>query len=706
MWIRCIRQIFALIFAVLPLCTSAQCDTICLNRDTTITSCNLILFDSGGESGNYSNNENYTITICPENPTSSVVVEILSINTEIVYYDYLKIYDGSSITGGALLATIGGTTVPDMSYMSTPGNSITIFWYSDGDGNRAGFVIRIHCVDIDCHNYSQSFLYDEIYDGDMPVYVICNSSSIVAKLLLDDNEEMDEQAVENTFFRWSVINWNRIISGMGLNVLENLHEGLYTIKLSTVDANNCGVFSDTIMFMIMDGSGISLSGVPEESVSLYDTLVISCGYTTSPMYGCIEDVTNSVQNYIDVAHGFPEDAVLEDVADIESICMEIEHSYLGDLEVWITCPSGNRLDLFNGYENSNCSWEFLGEPIDVRNNPCEPGVPYHYCWTHDASQTIEQIAENPPIYTYTDALGNTYSDHQYIPAGDYTPIGDWSSLLGCPLNGEWKLHFRDHMGISDGYLFSFSFNFNYEGYHSMGPYLNEEYFVWTGHGIISGPNGSSTIVVNAQEPGLHTYTVSATSNYGCSYDTTFSINFCEPNLVETYIADCDSSQYRGVVYYESGDYLVSAVCGDEEMLHLTISHPVDTAVYVNNIGDYVWNDETFVESGTYTIVLQSNEGCDSVVTLHLTITDIAEFESEKILLYPNPADDIINIVSEVQILSVDIVSPIGQVVYSKVVNAEDAYLDIKNLSSGAYYVRVWFENDKLPAVMKFVKQEP
>ena len=167
MWIRCIRQIFALIFAVLPLCTSAQCDTICLNRDTTITSCNLILFDSGGESGNYSNNENYTITICPENPTSSVVVEILSINTEIVYYDYLKIYDGSSITGGALLATIGGTTVPDMSYMSTPGNSITIFWYSDGDGNRAGFVIRIHCVDIDCHNYSQSFLYDEIYDGDM-----------------------------------------------------------------------------------------------------------------------------------------------------------------------------------------------------------------------------------------------------------------------------------------------------------------------------------------------------------------------------------------------------------------------------------------------------------------------------------------------------------------------------------------------------------
>jgi subtilisin-like proprotein convertase family protein len=702
---RYIKQVLSVLFVVLPLSMSAQQDTVLLNCNTTLTSCDLMLYDSGGENGNYSNNENYTLTVYGTG-TNGMVVDVISLATESQTVDYISIYEGESLNSEFLVASLGGRVEDSLFILES--NCVTIRFRSDYSINMAGFVIRIHCQR-NCQEYSQNILYDDIYEEG---HLICNSSSIVSNPIFYNNNVEYEQTIANTFFRWNVISENREVSGMGLNTLDNLSPGMHLICLSTFDVANCIVSSDTMRFVVMNELDLSLSGVPEIA-RLDDTLVISCDVSMDwdsiliSTSGCI--AASEITFFDNIIHGFPADAVVNDINDIESICLEMEHSYLGDLEVWITCPSGNRMEIFNGYDSFITHINiFMGEPIDDEPESCMEGVPYNYCWTHDASQSILDVAANPPTYTYIDNAGNHYSNHRYIPAGDYIPSGDWSSLLGCPLNGDWRIFFADSIAMDDGFLSSFSMQFNSELYEDTAatPIYEDYDFVWNGHGIISGQNGSSTIVVSGEEPGLQEYMVSVTNNYGCTYDTTFSIYFCSPDYVETFITECDSAEYNGVVYYESGDYMVGAVCGDEEVLHLTINHSVDTVVYVNNFGDYLWNDETFAESGTYTMVLQGNSGCDSIVTLHLTITDIAEFESEKILLYPNPADDIVNIVSEAHILSVDIVSPIGQVVCRKVVNADNAYLDIKNISSGAYYVRVWFGNDKLPAVMKFVKQEP
>jgi hypothetical protein len=61
---KILRYIFAVLMLVLPMCMKAQQDTILLNRDTTITTCNMMLYDSGGKYGNYSNNENYILKVC------------------------------------------------------------------------------------------------------------------------------------------------------------------------------------------------------------------------------------------------------------------------------------------------------------------------------------------------------------------------------------------------------------------------------------------------------------------------------------------------------------------------------------------------------------------------------------------------------------------------------------------------------------------
>ena len=758
--------IIALLFATLPTYLCAQQDTVLLNCDTTLNSCDLILYDSGGETGNYANNTNYTITICNDGHYR-MAIDIISFYTPSST-DYLKIYIGEQE-----IASLTGR-INNRQYV-LDSSCVTFNFVSDSSVNRDGFKIHVYCKYY-CQEYSQNILYDDMSDedGSLPVYVICNSSSIVSNPIFDNNNVQYEQTVENTFFQWDVISENREASGLGLNTLDSLSSGMYLVSLTMVDTAQCITNSDTMLFMVMGNPEFNLSGIPE-TASLYDTLVISGNVTmdgdffcTTSSYGCI--VNNDTILFPSVVQGFPDDAVISSPDDIESICVEMEHSYLGDLGVWITCPNGNSMTLF-----SPCGGRtYLGEPLAriVHNNvppsetdiACMPGNPYMYCWTQDAQMTISQKVNENTTYTYTDIMGNVHTNQHYIPEGNYLPVGDWTNLVGCPMNGIWNLNVGDFLFADDGFVFSFSIQFA-SGSSGISadsaiyiPVFDEEDYSWDGHGILSGQNGSSTIVVNASEPGWHTYTFSATSNYGCTYDTTFSIYFCEPNLTETYITECDSLEYNGVVYHESGNYLVNVSCGNEEMLHLTLGHTTDTMMTVRNCGEYVWNNETFAESGTYTRQYQGFAGCDSVVTLNLivgepetidttlevpccqyemngytyteegnytqvlttingcdsiiqlsliftdSITAVADYKPTGTMLFPNPANNEINVVSEDLISKVEIITPIGMVVIAEEVDTKSIYLDISDLSAGGYFAVVWFKDNQNPVLLGFVKQ--
>ena len=50
---------------------------------------------------------------------------------------------------------------------------------------------------------------------------------------------------------------------------------------------------------------------------------------------------------------------------------------------------------------------------------------------------------------------------------------------------------------------------------------------------------------------------------------------------------------------------------------------------------YTWNGNTYTESGDYTVTLQTEQGRDSVVTLHLTILPEALVENEELVLCPS-----------------------------------------------------------------------
>jgi|GEM_PF-1147793 len=86
---------------------------------------------------------------------------------------------------------------------------------------------------------------------------------------------------------------------------------------------------------------------------------------------------------------------------------------------------------------------------------------------------------------------------------------------------------------------------------------------------------------------------------------------------------CDSYVWDGTTYTESGDYQKSYVtstgCDSIVTLHLTINKSYETGFGEQAETSYTWQGTTYTESGDYTKTLQSVAGCDSIVTLHLTI---------------------------------------------------------------------------------------
>ena len=96
-----------------------------------------------------------------------------------------------------------------------------------------------------------------------------------------------------------------------------------------------------------------------------------------------------------------------------------------------------------------------------------------------------------------------------------------------------------------------------------------------------------------------------------------------------YICQGEEFTWHGVAYGTAGDYLhtyTSKVtdCDSVVTLHLTVwpSKATTIDVAIPEGYPYVWNDQTYSESGMYIQRFTTDKGCDSVVTLHLTVNPL------------------------------------------------------------------------------------
>ena len=153
-------------------------------------------------------------------------------------------------------------------------------------------------------------------------------------------------------------------------------------------------------------------------------------------------------------------------------------------------------------------------------------------------------------------------------------------------------------------------------------------YQWYKNGDLMAGDTSQTLALQNLAYGVDdVYTVEVTqTGVGCAnsasaaLDTLVNVASSASNFSATV---CDSYIWDGVAYYASGEYVrhfqTSHGCDSIVTLHLTVNHSVTELVEVTACDSYVWNDVTYTESGDYTNYQTTANGCDSIVTLHLTI---------------------------------------------------------------------------------------
>ncbi len=212
---------------------------------------------------------------------------------------------------------------------------------------------------------------------------------------------------------------------------------------------------------------------------------------------------------------------------------------------------------------------------------------------------------------------------------------------------------------------------------------------------------------NASEAG--TYTQNLQTVNGC--DSIVTLNLTVNPVADTTIA---AAICEGEIYYENG-FMASSEgthtqilqtengCDSVVTLNLTV-YPA----YQMGIGAVIHEGETYEEygfnvneEGTYTQILQTVNGCDSIITLNVVLSSLDEVEANdiKVNVYPNPANSYT--VLEAQGLKeqtmVNLFDIQGRKVREYVMNIgqETLRIDLGDLPKGVYTITIGNTTKKL-----------
>lgn len=135
-------------------------------------------------------------------------------------------------------------------------------------------------------------------------------------------------------------------------------------------------------------------------------------------------------------------------------------------------------------------------------------------------------------------------------------------------------------------------------------------------------------------------------------------------------------------------------CYSTVLLNLTINNGSSSIQNETALNSFFWtiNGQTYTQSGNYTGVIPSANGCDSVITLNLTLnfTGINQEEYTDFTLFPNPATDQITINGEGSLIGKTylVFDQVGKVVYKGSIDKAITSLSVTNFSNGVYTLQI------------------
>lgn len=509
--------------------------------DGFVYTCGGVLVDSGGEGGpGYGDNEDLWVTICSEFPGGSVTLDWPGFNLstagsapgdQIIIYD--GVYDGTPESAPEL-GTWAGTDNPG-TISATFGNvtgCLTVRFISNETGTSS-FAANISCI-ISC---------------EPPTPVVTTPGITSFPALVCQGEEITFDATASTAGTgFNIVEYKWIFADGTVDSLSGATvthaytiPGAYTVRLILTDDNDCeSTEAVGLQFLVSttpDFSAALLVGdtiCQGESVILNATGVAPVTWSGVPVVEFGEPLwipDDQSQPFISDLEftAFQAGSTLTSIDLLETICVSMEHSYMGDLELTISCPNGQTAMLHDqGGTNT-----FLGDPIDVEAQEGDPGICFDYCWSPTA--TNGTWVDNSFNGATPNTQPSTLSPGNSLIPGTYASFEPLEQLVGCPLNGVWQFVVRDLLGADDGNICGWSITFDESLYPDLTTYTpvlgtsTLDSASWSGPGITTDPATPLVAVATPTSEGWSNYTFSITDNFGCTYDTTVSI-FVNPGI--------------------------------------------------------------------------------------------------------------------------------------------------------------------------------
>ncbi|MEM7105799.1 MAG: choice-of-anchor L domain-containing protein, partial [Bacteroidota bacterium] len=207
------------------------------------------------------------------------------------------------------------------------------------------------------------------------------------------------------------------------------------------------------------------------------------------------DLANPITSTINVFNVTP--SIIEE-GTIFSICVDITHTWLGDLDLYLITPGGQFLELSTDNGGSGDNYE-------------------NACFTETAAVDITGLLGTDTPFT-----------------GDYLPESPWSDIYGGPSNGQYQLIIADDSNGFGGTLNGWSITF---------PPIYSVSYEWGPPDSLSCTNCATT---EANPLSTTTYYVTATDTYGC-----FTVDSAVVNVINNIPAPnimCDNSVFGEITF--------------------------------------------------------------------------------------------------------------------------------------------------------------
>lgn len=180
-------------------CISEYVPVFNMGDETFTAACEGTLYDSGGPTGDYSNNENYTFTVCPQDFTQCIFVNVQQFSTE-VNFDYLHIYIGDDTNDPELTSFEGfGSNVQLQVY----GQCVTFQFTADGSTVDTGFELNWLCSPDTCTVPPPSTCDNPTVIGNLPYLATdlttCNAANAVSSSSCANDAFLDGEDVIFTY---------------------------------------------------------------------------------------------------------------------------------------------------------------------------------------------------------------------------------------------------------------------------------------------------------------------------------------------------------------------------------------------------------------------------------------------------------------------------------------------------------------------------